>query len=101
MPVPGEENVYPIEVETVLSKHPAVWEVAVFGLPDERWGEVVVAAVTLQRGGEDDAGALLAHGRNHLASYKVPKRIEVISGELPKTGPGKVAKRVLREQLLP
>ncbi|MEA2211086.1 MAG: hypothetical protein QOF83_1034 [Solirubrobacteraceae bacterium] len=96
MIVSGAENVYPGEVEEVLAQHPDVSEVAVFGLPDEQWGEVVTAAVV----GRDDAvstDALLDFARERLAGYKLPRRVEIVS-ELPKTATGKVSKKDLRAQ---
>ena len=94
MIVTGGENVYSTEVEEVLYRHPAVLEAAVFGVPDVRWGEAVHAVVVL-RGPvtEDD---LLAHCRQAIAGYKVPKRVEVRAEPLPKSGAGKVLKRELR-----
>jgi long-chain acyl-CoA synthetase len=102
MIVTGAENVYPIEVEEVLAGHPAVNEVAVFGVPDERWGELVCAAVVPRggEGGEDgelDTDKLVAYARERLAGYKLPRRVHVID-ELPKTGSGKVSKKDLRAQ---
>jgi long-chain acyl-CoA synthetase len=102
MIVTGAENVYPIEVEEVLAGHPAVNEVAVFGVPDERWGELVCAAVVPRggeggEGGELDTDKLVAYARERLAGYKLPRRVHVID-ELPKTGSGKVSKKDLRAQ---
>lgn len=97
MIVTGGENVYSIEVEEVLYEHPAVLEAAVFGVPDERWGEAVWAAVVLRRGKEGtDTSELLAFCRARIASYKVPKGIDVRTEPLPKSGPGKILKRQLR-----
>jgi long-chain acyl-CoA synthetase len=98
MIITGGENVYPIDVENVLSAHPQVLEVAVIGLPDERWGEAVTAIVVPREGASPDAGELTAYCRERIASYKVPKRIVFSSDALPKTGPSKVAKRLLRER---
>jgi long-chain acyl-CoA synthetase len=98
MIVSGGENVYSVEVEDVLNRHPAVLEAAVFGIPDERWGEAVHAVVVV-RPGADPAGldaALHDHVRASIAGYKTPKRIEVRTAPLPKSGPGKVLKRELR-----
>ncbi len=98
MIVSGAENIYPAEVEEVLAQHPAVAEVAVFGLPDERWGETVVAAVVTREGTELAAEELTGFGRERLAGYKLPRRVELLA-ELPKTATGKVSKKDLREQL--
>jgi long-chain acyl-CoA synthetase len=94
MIVTGAENVYPAEVEEILARHPQVAEVAVFGVPDERWGEVVTAAV-VTRGGTPDADELVAFAREHLARYKLPRAVHQID-EMPKTASGKVSKKDLR-----
>ena len=94
MIVSGGENVYSTEVEEVLYGHPAVLEAAVFGIPDARWGEAVHAVVVPRSDvAEDD---LLRHCRELIAAYKVPKRIELRTDPLPKSGAGKVLKRELR-----
>jgi long-chain acyl-CoA synthetase len=94
MIVTGGENVYCTEVEEALYRHPAVLEAAVFGIPDERWGEAVHAVVVPREEVEEDD--LLRHCRELIAGYKVPKRIELRSEPLPKSGAGKVLKRQLR-----
>jgi acyl-CoA synthetase (AMP-forming)/AMP-acid ligase II len=97
MIVSGGENVYSTEVEEVLYRHPAVLEAAVFGVPDERWGEAVHAAVHLRPGCEDvTAEALIAFCRESLGGYKVPRGIDLHADVLPKSGPGKFLKRQLR-----
>ena len=88
MIITGGENVYSVEVEAVLSKHPGVDEVAVFGVPDERWGEAVHAVVV----GRADPEALREHCRTALAGFKVPRVIEVRDEPLPKSGAGKLLK---------
>jgi long-chain acyl-CoA synthetase len=97
MIVSGGENVYGTEVEEALYKHPAVLEAAVFGVPDEKWGEAVHAVVVL-RPDADAVGAdeLIAFCREQLAGYKVPKGIDFRGEALPKSGPGKILKRELR-----
>ncbi|GAB2864339.1 acyl-CoA synthetase [Nocardioides pacificus] len=97
MIITGGENVYPIEVEQVLYRHPAVREVAVVGVPDVRWGETPVATVALQDGAEPTAEDLIAYTRERLAHFKCPTRIEFVA-ELPRTATGKVLKTVLRQQ---
>jgi long-chain acyl-CoA synthetase len=97
MIVSGAENVYPGEVEEVLAQHPDVTEVAVFGLPDERWGEVVTAAVVECDNTALSTDELLDFARERLAAYKLPRRVEIVS-ELPKTATGKISKKDLREQ---
>lgn len=95
MIVTGGENVYGVEVEEVLYLHPMVLEASVFGVPHPRWGEAVYAVVVPR--GEATAEELLAHCRERLAIFKVPKEI-VIRGELlPRSASGKVLKRELRE----
>ncbi len=97
MIISGGENVYTVEVENVLSTHPGVLEVAVVGVPDPLWGEAVKAIIVPR--GEDlvDEAALIAHCRGRIGGYKVPKSIEFRTEPLPKTGPGKIAKRRLRD----
>src|SRR5438034_809192 len=78
MIVSGGENVYPIEVEEVLSQHPDVAEVAVIGVPDERWGEAVKAVVVPRDGAALEAAALVAFAREHLAGYKLPRSVDFV-----------------------
>ena len=94
MIVTGGENVYSTEVEDVLYRHPAVLEAAVFGIPDDRWGEAVHAVVVPRAPVSEEE--LLGACRAAIAAYKVPKRIELRSEPLPKSGAGKVLKRELR-----
>lgn len=98
MIVTGGENVYSGEVEAVISSHPAVREVAVFGVPDPQWGEIVMACVVLKSGEILIADDLVAFCRRSLANYKVPRRIEFSETDLPKSTTGKVLKRTLRER---
>jgi acyl-CoA synthetase (AMP-forming)/AMP-acid ligase II len=98
MIVTGGENVYSAEVEAVISSHPAVREVAVFGIPDSRWGEIVAACVVLKPHAELTAEALTSHCRQSLANFKVPRYVEFSESELPKNPSGKVMKRLLRER---
>ena len=98
MIVTGGENVYSGEVEAVIYQHPAVLETAVFGIPDPQWGELVMACVVLRPGKGLSADELIAHCRRFLANYKVPRRVEFSESELPKSGTGKILKRVLRER---
>ena len=97
MIVTGGENVYSGEVEAVIYQHPAVREVAVFGIPDPRWGELVAACVVRRPGKTLSEDELIAHCRRALANYKVPRRVELSDAELPKSGTGKILKRILRE----
>jgi len=93
--ISGGENISSVEVEGVLLRHPAVQEVAIVGLPNERWGEVPHAFVVLEAGVNVTAGELRDFARAHLAHFKAPKEITFLP-ELPKTATGKVQKYVLR-----
>ena len=95
--ISGGENVTSIEVEDALASHPAVREVAVIGIPDEKWGELVTALVVVEEGEQVDAATLIAHCRERLAGYKCPKRIE-FRDELARTATGKLQKFKLREE---
>jgi fatty-acyl-CoA synthase len=94
MIVSGGENVYPIEVEELLSHHPDVADVAVVGVPDDEFGQVLAAFVVSRPGATADAEALRAHVRDHLARHKVPRRVTFLD-ELPRNPTGKVLRRVL------
>lgn len=96
--VSGGENVFPVEVERVLTAYDDVAEAAVVGVRDSTWGESGAAFVVARRGADIDADALLAHCRAHLASFKVPRSIEVVT-ELPQTHIGKVNKAALRQRV--
>ncbi len=96
MIVSGGENVYSTEVESALSTHPAVAQVAVIGIPDPDWGEVVHAIVVAKQGQSADEAALIAHCRARIAGYKCPRSIEFRTEALPLSGAGKVLKRELR-----
>lgn len=98
MIVTGGENVYSGEVEAVIYEHPSVREVAVFGIPDPQWGELVMACVVLKPGKALTVEELIAHCRKTLANYKIPRRVEISETELPKSGSGKIMKRILRER---
>ncbi len=93
--VSGGENVASVEVEQAIESHPAVREVAVVGVPDERWGEVPRAFVSLVEGASVTEPELIAWVRDRLAGFKVPKAV-VILDELPKGGTGKIQKPALR-----
>jgi acyl-CoA synthetase (AMP-forming)/AMP-acid ligase II len=97
MIVSGGENVYPREVEDVLFQHPAVADVAVIGVPDERWGEAVKAIVVRKDGETVDADALLTYCKGQLGGYKRPRSVEFIEA-LPRNPSGKVLKKDLREK---
>ncbi len=97
MIISGGENVYPIEIEEVLTQHPDVADAAVIGVPDERWGEAVTAVVVPRDDRAVSAVELLAFARERLAGYKLPRSIEFVD-DLPRTPTGKVLKRELRER---
>lgn len=96
MIVTGGENVYPAEVENALAKHAAVADVAVIGVPDERWGEAVKAVVVKAPDKEVSAEELIAFTREQLASFKAPKSVDFVD-ELPRNPTGKLLKKELRE----
>jgi len=98
--ISGGENISTLEVESALYNHPSVLEAAVVAAPDEHWGEIPCAFITIKNGAdvlsEDD---VIAHCREHLAGFKIPKKV-VFTPELPKTSTGKLQKHVLRAQLV-
>jgi acyl-CoA synthetase (AMP-forming)/AMP-acid ligase II len=98
MIVSGGENVYSGEVEAAIYEIPQVKEAAVFGIPDEKWGELVAAAVVLRPGTNLSAEELKQYCKTRIASYKVPRHIEFMTEELPKSGSGKILKKGLREK---
>ncbi len=95
MIVTGAENVYPIEVESALSEHPDVADVAVIGVPDERWGEAVKAVVVRRPGSTLTEDELLAWSRDRIAGFKRPRSVD-FADDLPRNPSGKLLKRVLR-----
>jgi fatty-acyl-CoA synthase len=96
--VTGGENVYPAEVERVLRDHPRVRDVAVVGLPDERWGQAVTAIVVAEDPGTVELDDLRSFAEPHLARYKLPSKLRLLD-ELPRSEAGKVLKKALAEQL--
>jgi long-chain acyl-CoA synthetase len=100
MIISGGENVYPAEVEKALLSHPEVVEAAVFGVPHEHWGEEVRAVVVLADRSCASPQDLIAHCRTLIGGYKVPKSVEISPEALPMTGPGKIAKTVIRQRYL-
>lgn len=94
--ISGGENISSVEVEKVIQNHPAVFEVVVIGVPDEKWGEVPKALVVLKPGETASEGDIITHVRQHIAHYKAPKSVE-FRQELPKGGTAKILKRELRE----
>ena len=100
MIISGGENIYSPEVERVLAEHPAVMEVAVIGIPDERWGESVKAVVALRPDTSPTSSSateaeLIAWCKERIASYKAPRSIDVVEA-LPRNPTGKILKRELR-----
>ena len=96
MIVTGGYNVYPREVEDALGSHPAVREVVVVGLPDDKWGEAVTAFVAVRAGQDPEPESLIEHVRERLAGYKVPKSVRFID-EVPKSAVGKLLRRAVRD----
>ncbi len=95
--ISGGENVFPTEIEELLYKHPAILEAAVIGVPDDKWGEVGKAFVSLKKGHELTEDAIHGFLDGKLARYKIPKYYE-IRESLPKSGAGKILKRELKEE---
>jgi acyl-CoA synthetase (AMP-forming)/AMP-acid ligase II len=98
MIISGGENIASSEIERVIYQIPGVLETAVIGMPDERWGEIPVAVVVPDAGKTLTESELETHCRQHLAGFKVPKRL-ILMESLPRNPSGKVLKRVLREKL--
>ncbi|WP_111509081.1 acyl-CoA ligase FadD12 [Mycobacterium kyogaense] len=98
MIVSGGENVYPIEVEKTLTRHPDVAEAAVLGADDEKFGQRLVAFVVLRQGSQASADTLKQHVRDNLATYKVPRQITVLD-ELPRSITGKISRKDLQERI--
>ena len=96
MIVSGGENIYPAEVENAIFGHPAVADVAVIGVPDERWGEAVKAIVVVKPGEEPSPDDIIAWARERIASYKCPKTVDFIDA-LPRNPSGKILRKDLRE----
>jgi long-chain acyl-CoA synthetase len=94
--ISGGENVYPVEVENVLAEHPQLAEVAVIGVPHERWGETVKAIVVPRPGAQVSQDEVIAFVRRRLAGFKCPTSVDVVA-MLPRTATGKVLKHMLRE----
>ncbi len=95
MIISGGMNIYPAEIEAALEQHPKIYDVAVFGIPNEEWGELVHATIVVAPGEELSADDVVAFSRDHLAGYKTPRSV-AFADELPRTGSGKILKRQLR-----
>jgi acyl-CoA synthetase (AMP-forming)/AMP-acid ligase II len=96
MIISGGENIYPAEVESALYGHPAIADVAVIGVPDERWGEAVKAIIVLKPDSRASEAEIVAYARERIAGYKLPKSVDFVTA-LPRTPSGKILKRELRE----
>ena len=96
MIISGGVNIYPAEIEDVLHRHPKIQDVAVFGVPDDEWGERVHAAVQVRPGHALNAEDVVAFAREHLAGYKVPRQVS-FEDDFPRDSAGKLVKRLLRE----
>jgi long-chain acyl-CoA synthetase len=96
MIVTGGENVYSVEVENAIASHPAVAQVAVIGIPSEKWGEAVHAIIVLREGAEVTEAEIIDYCREWIAGFKVPKSVEFRAEPLPLSGAMKVLKRELR-----
>jgi acyl-CoA synthetase (AMP-forming)/AMP-acid ligase II len=96
MIISGGVNIYPAEIEDVLHRHPLIQDVAVFGVPDDAWGERVHAAVQPRPGGALTADEVVRFAREHLAGYKVPREVSFVT-DFPRDSAGKLVKRQLRE----
>jgi acyl-CoA synthetase (AMP-forming)/AMP-acid ligase II len=95
MIISGGENIYSPEIERVLAEHPAIMEVAIIGVPDDRWGESVKAVVALKPDTEATEDELIAYCREHLAHFKCPRSVDIVDA-LPRNPTGKILKRELR-----
>jgi acyl-CoA synthetase (AMP-forming)/AMP-acid ligase II len=96
MVVSGGENIYPVEVENALAKHDAVADVAVIGVPDNQYGEALLAFVVTKPGTSLDIETMIAFCRDKIAGYKIPRQLQVVK-ELPRNPSGKILKKILRE----
>ncbi len=96
MIISGGENIFSTQVEAAIHQHPAVLESAVFGVPDDVWGEAVKAVVVLKPGFDVTAEDIVAEASKHLASYQKPKTVDFVAA-LPKAPTGKILKRELRD----
>ncbi len=97
--ISGGENISPKEIENVIYRHPAVFEVAVIGIPDEKWGELIKAVVTLKEGKTATEEEIISFCKQHLARFKAPKSVDFVDS-LPKTASGKIAKKEIKDRCL-
>ena len=100
MIISGGENIYPSEVEGVLGAHPKVKDVAVVGVPHDKWGEAVLATIVLHDSTHADEAEILDWCRGRMAGYKRPQSVRFVAdAQMPRTATGKILHRVLRERL--
>jgi fatty-acyl-CoA synthase len=97
MYISGGENVYPAEVENVLAGHPAIEDAAIIGVPDEKWGEVGKAFIQFTEGHSLSEADIITYARQHLAPFKVPKHISIVS-DFPRTAAGKIQKHLIEDE---
>jgi len=97
MIISGGENIYPSEIDDVLSKHPKIHQVAAIGIPHDKWGEAVKAVIVLKPGEEMTEAEVIAYSKENLAGYKCPKSVDFVDA-LPLNPTGKILKRELREK---
>lgn len=97
MIISGGINIYPAEIEAVMVNHPQIAEVAIIGVPDEKWGESVKAVVRLMEGATLTEKELIAWCRGKMAGYRIPRSVDFVT-DFPRTAAGKVQKKVLRQQ---
>ena len=95
MIITGGENVYPAEVESAIYGHPDILEVAVIGVPDDKWGESVKAICVPRPGAQIDANSVMSWARERIAGFKTPKSVDVIAA-LPRNASGKILRKDLR-----
>jgi acyl-CoA synthetase (AMP-forming)/AMP-acid ligase II len=101
MIITGGEHVYPSEVEDVIAAHPDIFDVAVIGVPHNKWGEAVLAVAILKEGAKVSENEIIDFCRNKMAGYKKPKSVKFITqDEMPRTASGKILHRILREQYM-
>lgn len=96
MVVSGGENIYPVEVENALAKHDAIVDVAVIGVPDDKFGEALLAFVVLNEGASLELDEMVEFCRDQIAGYKIPRQLQIVD-ELPRNPSGKILKKILRE----
>ena len=96
MVVSGGENIYPVEVENAIAKHEAVADVAVIGVPDDKFGEALLAFVVTKPGADRGAVVMIEFCREKIAGYKIPRQLQLVD-ELPRNPSGKILKKILRE----